>query len=289
MIRLMNIAQALEWALKSLQPLNTPRLEAEVLLAVVLEKDRAFLKAHGAFALTEDQVSLYKNFVRKRANNVPVAYIVGFQDWHDMRLLVNPSVLIPRDETEVLVRYIIKEQIAQTKNPISILDIGTGSGAIVVALGRACQTSNIKYQISGVDISLEALEVARANAQKYGVNVDFVQSDLLLGVDERSWDIIVANLPYVPEDLEVSLEVQKEPRLALFSGRDGLDHYRRLSQQLMSRGVVFGQLWIEFLPTQQKALEGIFEGFSLEWRTDVGSEVYFACITSDLRDSHIPG
>lgn len=278
----MKVTDALREAKTRLGELDNPSLEAEVLLCAVLDCERVWLKTHGEENLSEEQFLLYKNFIQKRSDGVPVAYICGYKDWCGMRLEVNEDVLIPRDETEILCNYVVEElrSYRATELPsLKILDIGTGSGAIACALGRQFGEWNMECRILGLDISEQALEVARRNFESLELEGVLLKSDLLEAIEEGSqWDIIVANLPYVPEDLEVSKEVQKEPHGAIFSGVDGLDHYRRLFTQLNKKNVQFKSLWIEFLPMQQEKIGEIFPGFSVEFFTDSGVEVFFARI-----------
>lgn len=292
----MSIEEILKFGILELQALGNPRLEAEVLLCHVLGVDRVWLRTHTQDELRYANEILYKKFIQKRSCNLPVAYVVGYTDWNGMRLKVNANVLIPRDETEVLVGYVQEELRVRgergddRKKSLNILDIGTGSGAILCGLIRECRFLGIECNALGVDVSEGALDVAKDNARNVleyeeMKRVRFECSDLLGIVEEGSqWDIIVANLPYVPEGMGVSLEVQQEPDLALYSGVDGLDHYRRLFNQLNKKSVQFNSLWIEFLPQQKQDISQVFKNFQIQFFEDVGGDVFFARINRLLVD-----
>ena len=271
---MISIKRAVRWATLFLRHLETPRLESEVLLSEILKKDRVFLKSHN-----EERISLfccikYIWWILKRKHGSPLAQIIGYKTWGEMRLFVNKHVLIPRDETEVLCEKITEEK--RSFDPKTIIDIGTGSGAIALYLGQFFDSANIV----GVDLSEKALQVAKKNASTYTPRLKLFHSDLLSVFSQQSrFDILVANLPYVPENMKVSAEVQKEPRLALYSGDDGLDHYRRLAKQLRSKKIVFKELWIEFLPFQKNNIMTIFSDWQVNYKEDISGEIFFAKIS----------
>jgi release factor glutamine methyltransferase len=207
----------------------TPRLDAELLLASCLQKDRIRLYLDFEYQLTPEELARFRELVRRRRNKEPVAYITGFKEFWSLRLAVTPDVLIPRPDTEVLVEEVIKMvRLRVSGDPCCILDIGTGSGAIALALARELPDA----AICGLDLSPEALGVAQANARScgHGSRVEFICGDSLSAVHENvRFDAIVSNPPYIPsadiETLEVDIK-NFEPRLALDGGPDGLDFYR---------------------------------------------------------------
>lgn len=270
-IKSMNIKQSLTKATKNLSHLENHSLEAEVLLSVLLKKNRTWLKTYPETNLTTEEQTQFSKWIEQRAKHVPVAYITGIVDWNGLTLNVNQHTLIPRDETETLCHHILEAQITP---PHTILDVGTGSGCIAIWLAKQF----LKANVVALDISKEALEVARKNAETHS-NINLLESDLLQKIEAEShFDLIVANLPYVPEDLIVTAEVDQEPRSAIFSGSDGLDHIRELAEQLISKKITFNQLWLEFLPSQTKDIQKIFAKHNPTFLTDVGDAIYFGRI-----------
>ncbi len=269
----MNIHQALLWGQSQLSNFDNPKLEAEVLLAEIIEKDRTFLKSHQEYKLSFFQQWKFKRWIKKRKNNIPVAQIIGYKKWAGFQIFVDKNVLIPRDETEILCKKIVMEK--RNFTPQKILDIGTGSGAIAIFLAHKFPGC----EMSGIDISLKALKIAQKNTQSNDVHIKFLKSDLLKTLKNGSqFDIIVANLPYVPSGMDVSSEVKKEPNLAIFAGSDGLDLVRKLKLQIQDKKIQFSELWLEFLPIQKEAIQTIFSSYQVKFFTDCGGDVFFAKI-----------
>jgi len=251
--------------------LENPRLEAEALLCSLLQKNRTWLRTHSKDRLSFLDTLKFKYWVWRRSEGVPLAYIRGYQDWHDQKFVVNRSVLIPRDETETLLRHIIENR--EQKVVSSVLDIGTGRGCLAIELKRFFGEA----EVTALDISKKALSVARANAALHHQDVAFKHSDLLSVIEEGAqFDLIVANLPYVPTDIVITKEVKQEPSTAIFSGIGGLDHYRRLASELKSKNVRFNNLWLEFLPSQKDQIAVIFSDYAVEFRADVAGNLFFA-------------
>ncbi len=224
------IAQFLSRATGQLQSgphAERARADAETLLLHVLEANRAWLISHGEDGIGEESASRYTELVERRFRGEPIQYITGETEFYGLPFRVTPDVLIPRPETEHLVEQAIA--VAREFAEPRIVDVGAGSGAIAVALAvhlaDACVTS--------IDVSADALAVARENAARNAVSeqVRFLHGDLLAPVAGEAFDLVVSNPPYVPErDREsLSVEVREyEPPQALFAGEDGLDVYRRL-------------------------------------------------------------
>lgn len=268
----MILTKAIKSATEKLSHLETPNLEAEVLLSELLAKNRTWLKTHPEFELSPEQQSQFDDWINQRANHTPTAYIIGEVEWNGLKLKVTPDTLIPRDETETLCHHIKQEL---PKAPASILDVGTGSGCI------ACwgQTAFPHTTVTALDISAAALTVARRNATALQLQIDFKHSDLLQALLKQShYDLIIANLPYVPATINVTAEVKAEPHSAIFSEDDGSHHIKRLASELKTKQITFNQLWLEFLPLQAEAITEIFKGFKVTLFTAVDGQIFFAQI-----------
>jgi release factor glutamine methyltransferase len=203
------------------------RRDAETLLLHVLGKDRAWLMAHSCEEPPEADATLYADLLERRLRGEPIQYITGEQEFYGLPFRVTADVLIPRPETEHLVERALV--LAGEFERPRIVDVGTGSGVIAVALAHHLPHA----QITALDISRPALEIARGNAERNGVagRIRFLQSDLLASVADERFEIVVSNPPYVPTVVRDSLSVEvreHEPTIALFAGEDGLDVYRQL-------------------------------------------------------------
>jgi release factor glutamine methyltransferase len=198
---------------------DTPRLDAELLLAAAMGVDRAVVVADPGRAIEPDAARRFMDFAARRREREPVAYILGSKGFRSIELAVDPRVLIPRPETEHLV-----EAVLGLPQGARVCDVGTGSGAIALAL----KAERPDLDVVGTDTSGDALEVARANAERLGLDVAFHEGDLLAGVPGRV-DAVVSNPPYVEDGAQLAPEIVRfEPALALRAGPDGLDVIRRL-------------------------------------------------------------
>jgi len=232
--RVDTVGVALAWAREALAGVSDSEpLDAQVLLAHVLGCERVVLLTHPEQPLTGEQSARFRDLVNRRAAGTPIAYLTGSRAFYDLELVVTPDVLIPRPETEYLVEVALDW--AQRRHPLRVVDVGTGSGAIAVALARQLPDA----RVWAVDVSVSALEVARRNAARYdlGERIEFVQGDLLAPLAGAApFDLVVANLPYIAGDELAGLAVTRhEPRLALDGGPDGLDVIRRLLRQAPDR------------------------------------------------------
>jgi release factor glutamine methyltransferase len=228
---------------------DTPRLDAELLLASALGCDRAMLVTRGTDELPEGALQDFARLIARRAAREPVAYILGRKEFRRLSLAVDRRVLIPRPETELLVEV-------GTALPTGwrVLDVGTGSGAVALAL----KDERPDLDVIGIDVDPDTLDVARDNAERLGLDVTFAHGDLLAG---QHGDAVLANLPYVAEDTPgLAPEITDyEPPRALFGGPDGLDLIRRLVSQLNGISAVA----LEISPEQAAAVADLLRGAGL--------------------------
>ena len=205
-------------------PGQEARLEAELLLAHALEKPRSWFYAHAGDVMGPREVEAFQRLLRRRAEGEPVAQITGRRGFWSLDLLVTPDVLIPRPETELLVELAL-ERLQRTR-PAAVLDLGTGTGAIALAIAAERPLA----EVSAVDVSAAALAVARDNAEEAGVPVRLLQGDWFEPVAGERFDLVVGNPPYIAED-DPHLgqgDLRHEPPIALASGPDGLDAIRSI-------------------------------------------------------------
>jgi release factor glutamine methyltransferase len=202
---------------------DTPRLDAELLLGSVLGVDRARLLIDAPEPLSAEAHERYEELIARRAAREPVAYILGRREFRRISLSVDSRVLIPRPETELLVEVGLS-----LARGARVADVGTGSGAVALAL----KDERPDLEVWGIDLSKDAVAVARANALRLGLQAEFLVADLLVGVDV-AFDAVLANLPYVAEGESLAPEIARyEPACALFAGRDGLGVIGRLAGML---------------------------------------------------------
>jgi release factor glutamine methyltransferase len=264
-------------------------MNAELLIMFTLDCDRAYLYAHPERELTPDETQRYDEALARRATGVPAQYITGHQEFWGLDLIVSPAVLIPRPETEHVVETVLElvsgvrseQSHDQSQKPrtgvsaphdLRLVDVGTGSGAIAIALAKELPSA----EIHATDISAEALEVARANAARHDLasRIKFHRADLLNGLPPEEFDFVVSNPPYVgdSEKESVQLEVRKfEPRNAVFAGPTGLEVIERLIPQAQTVLTPGGWLVFEISGTIAEAVRHRLAGW-----TDVG-------LTNDLQ------
>jgi release factor glutamine methyltransferase len=232
--------EALQAARERLAPTSqNPRRDAEVLLASVLGCDAVALFAHPERVLSAQESNQFESFVTRRAASEPIQYILGEQEFFGLPFIVTPDVLIPRPETEHLVEAVLQRVPPQAE--AQILDVGTGSGAIAVALAYHLPTAHV----IAVDLSPAALAVAQRNAARHGVaaRMTFQQSDLLQAFDHLHLDVLVSNPPYIAASEVLEPQVANyEPHSALYAGPTGLEIYERLIPQ--ARHVLKPNGWI---------------------------------------------
>ena len=207
--------------------IDSPKVKARLLLQYILKKPRQHLIVYDNEEVGKKEQWEYFVNIEKLANGVPLQHITHTQEFMKMDFYVDENVLIPRPDTEILVEEVIK--IAQKINKPQILDLCTGSGAIAISIAKNIPDT----EIYGIDISSKALDIAKKNAKELQANVKFIKSNLFNKLDKMKFDIIVSNPPYIKRtDINyLSEEVRKEPNLALDGGIDGLDFYRKITEQ----------------------------------------------------------
>ena len=248
-----SIKEGLQTASAELIPhSDTPALEAEILLMSVLEKPRSYLHAWPEKTLNNTEMEKYEQCINQRIAGEPIAHITGEKEFWSLPLRITPDVLIPRPETELLVEVALRYIPEHTR--LEIADLGTGSGAIAIALA-----SERPYcRITATDKSAKALELARQNARKLELeNIRFIISDWCAELKDQTYDMIVSNPPYIAEnDPHLNQgDLPREPRLALTSGADGLDDIRVIIDEARQSLKPGGRLIIEHGYDQEAAVK----------------------------------
>jgi release factor glutamine methyltransferase len=252
---LTTISQALAQSVEILQEISdTPNLDAQILLANTLNKPRAWVISHPEERLSLNQFNRYQACIKSLAEGTPLPYIIGSWEFYGLNFNINPQTLIPRPETEILVELALGEILDKTDRLLGA-DVGTGSGCIAIALAKNYEN----FSIIASDISLPALRIAKKNSEHHNVNhqILFLQADLLPPVAVK-YDIICANLPYIPSGTLQTLKIfGHEPGIALDGGKDGLDHISKLleiSPAYTKSGTI---ILIEFDSTQASQVQSI--------------------------------
>ncbi len=244
---------------------DSPRLDAELLLAHSLKVSRTYLYTWSDKSLEPEQHRTFESLLRRRVQGQPIAHIVGEREFWGLTLRVTQDTLIPRPDTETLVEAALSRRPKSEENATnkthqawSILDLGTGSGAIALALKSECPSCDI----TAVDFSERALEVAIDNAQRHNLKISFLHSDWFSAIDStRKFDCIVSNPPYIEaEDPHlIQGDVRFEPMSALTSGKNGLDDIQKIIDQAWSFLIPGGWLLIEHGYNQAQAVANLFK------------------------------
>lgn len=248
---------------------ETPRLDIEILLMHILQVNRAYLRTHSEQTLTKGQQEIFSQLLMRRQKGEPIAYIVGHQEFWSLDFLVNNFVLIPRPETELLVETVLDKI---RKEDAKILELGTGSGAVALAVGN----EKPMWHITATDFFKEALAVANENKKRLNIkNVHFILSHWFDEIPRQQFDAIISNPPYVAEnDLHLEKgDVRFEPRSALVSGREGLDTIRIIAKQAVSYLNSSGYLMLEHGYDQAERVCKIFQEekyHCIEMKQDLG-------------------
>lgn len=238
-------------------PGETASLDAQVLLAQVTGRNRAWLLSHPEASLTSEQAESLETAIRQLQAGVPLPYVLGHWEFFGLDFLVTPEVLIPRPETELLIETALNWVRTHPKAYPRFLDVGTGSGIIPITLAVHVPSA----ELVATDISPAALKVARANAEKHGVTerIQFIEADLLpFDLRPSTFDVITANLPYIPTSTLKELEIYgQEPTLALDGGPDGLALIRRLLADLAAARLTGSLVLLEIENRQGPALRSL--------------------------------
>jgi len=256
------IQSVLASSANSLQVISdSASLDAEILLCLILDKNRSYLRAWPEKQLSNDQLIKFEQLLTQRQEGLPIAYITGTREFWSRDFQVNSNVLIPRPDTETLIELCL--QLIETKPDASLIDLGTGSGIIAITLAAECP----QLKVIAVDSSVEALNVAQKNALlNQTAHINFLQSDWLSQVPQQSFDIIVSNPPYIaPNDPHLSQgDVRFEPSSALVAEQHGLQDIITIAQQSQSYLSEGAYLVFEHGYDQQSAVHNIFEQYQYQ-------------------------
>jgi release factor glutamine methyltransferase len=254
------VRRLLEWTEDFLRKkgVEGPRLEAQILLAHALGCQKIELYVRHDEEPAEDKRTFFREMIRKRADGMPVAYLVGYREFYSLPFTISPAVLIPRPETETLVMQALG--IMRSMESPQVLDLGTGSGCIAITLAKQHKS----VRVTAVDVSAAALELASANAKRHGIadRVTFLEGDLLGPVNGHTYDMIVSNPPYIADAEFATLDRgvrEFEPRSALAGGPDGLTFYRRIATEAAGHLSPGGTVMVEIGATQGPAVRELFE------------------------------
>lgn len=232
-----------------------PNIKARLIMQYVLNKPREYLLVYDKEILMLRQEVNYFKAIKKLCQGIPIQHITHRQEFMKMTFYVDENVLIPRQDTEILVEEVIK--IAKKINAKKILDLCTGSGAIAISLAKYIENS----EITAVDISSKALNIAKINSKNNNVEnqITFIESDLYKNLPKEKYDIIVSNPPYIKKEIikKLDKEVQREPKLALDGGYDGLDFYRKIVSKADEYLKFHGYLCLEIGYDQKEEVEEI--------------------------------
>lgn len=246
--------------------IGTSHLDALVLLEDITKANRAKLLSNPKDTLSKTEAIRFKRQVNARAKHLPLAYVRGKTEFYGREFSINKHVLEPRPESEAIIEE-LKDITKDSPKTLQVMDIGTGSGALIISAKLECPS----ISAIAIDIDKNCLNLARKNAAKYKQNILFIKSDLIQAIPATKWSnkpvIILANLPYVPDDWQLNLSATKEPRLAIFGGKDGLELYTRLFKQLS--GLSHPPRWVitEALPPKHKDLKEIAANSGYELKT----------------------
>jgi release factor glutamine methyltransferase len=251
----------------------TARLDTQILLSHVLKISRASLLAQPETTLSANHLHQADQLLHKRLHHQPIAYILGTKEFYGRNFVITPAVLVPRPETEAMIDLAL----SLPDRDFRLLDLGTGSGII----GLTLALERPAWQITLTDVDSAALAVAQQNAHALGVTSATFRQQNLLANDMTSYDIVVANLPYVPADRQHRPDLQAEPAQALFSGADGLNHYRRLFTDLAKRDSIPQYLITEALPDQHQQLIELAKNVGFHWQQTTGLAQLFSSSATD--------
>jgi len=239
--------------------------EIEILLSFVLKQTREFLFAYPQKRLTKKQINKWRSLIEKRKKGHPLAYLIGQQEFYGLNFYVDSRVLIPRPETELLVENVLEKIFKDCPSKITIADIGTGSGNIIITLALKFKACGLKFKAYATDISSKALEVAQMNAKIHQVDnkITFLKGDLVSPLPEKI-DYLLANLPYVAKNEMSHLpkEVKDfEPKIAFDGGRDGLFLYHQLLKKVDDYLNPSASLFLEIADQQKEKITRLIKKY----------------------------
>lgn len=220
--------------------ITSATIDAEVILSFITAKSKEFIYGHPEYKLTAIQEKKLTSAIARRCRLEPVAYITNQKEFYGLNFYVDKNVLVPRPETEILIDEVIKIA-GKNQNKLKIADIGTGSGAIAITLKKYLP----KSEITATDKSAKALAVAKLNAQKQKIKIKFILGDLTNPIKGKSYDIIVTNLPYLPNSDKELKGLKYEPNLALYGGNNGFELYLKCFKQMNKFKINFKYLICE--------------------------------------------
>lgn len=261
----LTVAQALLAARQA----GVDRLDAQMMLTAVLGQNRAWLLAHDQDALPPAAAATLQTWLTRRAQGEPLAYLLGDKEFFGLPLAVNPDVLIPRPDTEILVEWAL--DLIPLDQAFRVLDLGTGSGAIALAI----QHQRPRAQVVAVDASEGALRTAQSNAQKLGLPVQFLHGSWLQPVQEQRFNLIVSNPPYIAEGDPHLAALAHEPITALTAGPDGLNDIRQIVSQAQNYLIPGGWLLLEHGYDQAVAVTQLLQqaGYAaVQTKPDLGGQ-----------------
>jgi release factor glutamine methyltransferase len=243
--------------------IGTARLDALVLLEDVMERDRAALLAEPDTQISAEQEALLTKLLNQRADHLPLAYVRGKTEFYGREFKITPDVLEPRPESETMIDLLKK--LPDLPKNVRIADVGAGSGALGITAKLELPNSSVEL----LEIDENALKIAKINVDSLTTSISVILSDLLAS-SEQDNDVLLCNLPYVPDSHQINQAAAQEPRIAIFGGPDGLDLYRQLFDQVQKLQKLPLFLLLESLPPQHAALEQIAQkaGYQLDQEED---------------------
>lgn len=244
----MTIKEAQELGEKVLRraKIESKHIDTSLLIEKVIDKPRSWAFAHPEHELSKEQCEKFMELIDKRRQRTPLVHLTNKREFYGLDFYIDERVLTPRVETEKMVEWAIKHSPQSSR----LIDIGTGSGALAIAIKKY----RPDLEIWATDVSNDALEVAKLNTHKHDVEIKLIQSDLWKSLEGEKFATIVTNLPYLEDETELLPEVQREPAVALFGGKDGLDIYRQFLAELPDHLERGGLLFTECDPWQHNSL-----------------------------------